>query len=60
MNSLLQKLSIIISTLWVGGMWSMLMVTTILFNKDGKEFARIIGSIDFSDKEFLKWIKLYN
>ena len=34
--------------------------TTILFNKEGKEFASIIGSIDFSDKEFLKWIKLYN
>tara|TARA_B100001778_G_scaffold318969_1_gene308002 strand:- start:637 stop:930 length:294 start_codon:yes stop_codon:yes gene_type:complete len=34
--------------------------TTILFNKEGKEFARIIGSIDFGDKEFIKWIKLYN
>jgi len=34
--------------------------TTILFNKKGEEFARIIGSIDFSDEEFLKWIKLYN
>ena len=34
--------------------------TTILFNKEGKEFARIIGAIDFDDKEFLKWIKLYN
>ena len=34
--------------------------TTILFNKDGKEFARIIGSIDFSDKKFLKWIQFYN
>ena len=34
--------------------------TTILFNKDSKEFARIIGSIDFGDKEFLKWLKLYN
>ena len=34
--------------------------TTVLFNKEGKEFARIIGSIDFSEKEFLKWIKLYN
>jgi hypothetical protein len=33
MNSLFQKLSIIISSLWVGGIWSMLMVTTILFNK---------------------------
>ena len=34
--------------------------TTILFNKEGKEFARVIGSIDFGDEEFLKWIKLYN
>ena len=34
--------------------------TTILFNKEGKEFARIIGSIDFNEKEFLKWISLYN
>ena len=34
--------------------------TTILFNKEGKEFARIIGSIDFNDKEFINWLKLYN
>jgi len=34
--------------------------TTILFNKEGKEFARIIGSIDFNEQEFLKWISLYN
>ena len=34
--------------------------TTILFNKDGKEFARIIGSIDFKDEEFVQWIKKYN
>ena len=34
--------------------------TTILFNKEGKEFARIIGSINFDDKEFLDWIRLYN
>ena len=33
MNLLLEKLSIIITSLWVGGLWSMLMVTTILFNK---------------------------
>ena len=33
MNSLFQKLSIIISSLWIGSLWSMLMVTTILFNK---------------------------
>ncbi len=34
--------------------------TTVLLNKEGEEFARIIGSIDFGDEEFLKWIKLYD
>ena len=34
--------------------------TTILFNKEGKEFARILGSIDFNDKKFIKWLTLYN
>ena len=34
--------------------------TTILFNKDNKEFARIIGSINFEDVEFVQWIKNYN
>ncbi|MDA9604539.1 TlpA family protein disulfide reductase [Candidatus Pelagibacter sp.] len=34
--------------------------TTIFFNKEGNEFARIIGSIDFSDEEFINWLKFYN
>ena len=34
--------------------------TSILFNKNGKEFARIIGSINFDDKKFIDWIKDYN
>jgi len=34
--------------------------TTIFFNKEGKEFARIIGSIDFNDEEFIDWLKFYN
>ena len=34
--------------------------TTIIFNKEGKEFARIIGSIDFNDEDFINWLKLYN
>ena len=34
--------------------------TTILFNKEGKEFARILGSIDFNDEEFINWLKIYN
>ncbi len=34
--------------------------TTILFNKEGKEFARILGSIDFEDKEFTQWVQKFN
>ena len=34
--------------------------TTILFNKEGNEFARILGAIDFNDKKFIDWLKLYN
>jgi thiol-disulfide isomerase/thioredoxin len=34
--------------------------TTIIFNKEGKEFARIIGSIDFNDEKFINWLKYYN
>ena len=34
--------------------------TSILFNKDGYEFARIIGSIDFEDQKFIDWLKNYN
>ena len=34
--------------------------TSIIFNKEGKEFARIIGSIDFNDEEFIDWLKNYN
>ena len=34
--------------------------TSILINKKGKEFARIIGSIDFEDKKFIKWLSSYD
>ena len=34
--------------------------TTILFNKEGKEFARMIGSIDFNSEEFINWLRLFN
>ena len=34
--------------------------TTILINKKGEEFARIIGSIDFQDKKFIKWLLMYD
>jgi thiol-disulfide isomerase/thioredoxin len=34
--------------------------TSILINKEGLEFARIIGSIDFRDKKFIEWLSNYN
>ena len=34
--------------------------TTILINKKGQEFARIIGSIDFNDEKFIEWLSKYN
>ena len=34
--------------------------TSILLNKEGLEFARIVGSIDFQEKEFVKWLGNYN
>ena len=34
--------------------------TSILINKNGQEFGRIIGSIDFENKKFIDWLKTYN
>ena len=34
--------------------------TSILLNKNGEEFARVSGSIDFKDEEFIKWLSSYN
>jgi len=36
------------------------MPTTILINKKGEEFARIIGEVNFQDKKFLKWLSKYD
>jgi thiol-disulfide isomerase/thioredoxin len=33
--------------------------TSILINKEGKEFARIIGEIDFSNKFFINFLEKY-
>ena len=35
-------------------------LTTILINKEGLEFARIVGSIDFKNEKFIEWLKDYN
>ena len=34
--------------------------TSILFDKEGLEFARIVGSIDFEDRKFVEWLSKYN
>ena len=34
--------------------------TTIFVNKDGLEFARVIGSFDFYNSKFIKWLKIYD
>ena len=34
--------------------------TTILINKKGEEFARIIGEANFRDKKFIKWLLKYD
>ena len=34
--------------------------TTVFINKDGEEFARIVGWYDFSDEKFINWLKNYN
>ena len=34
--------------------------TTVLINKKGEEFAKIIGEVDFQNKKFLKWLLKYD
>ena len=34
--------------------------TTILINKKGEEFARIVGEVNFRDKKFVSWLKQYD
>ena len=34
--------------------------TTVLINKEGEEFARIIGEVNFQDKKFIKWLSKYD
>jgi thiol-disulfide isomerase/thioredoxin len=34
--------------------------TTIFLNKNGQEFARLVGSYNFNNKNFIKWLENYN
>ena len=33
--------------------------TSVFINKDGKEFARIVGAVDFQDSELIEWLKKF-
>ena len=34
--------------------------TTVLINKKGEEFARIIGEVNFEDSKFVRWLSSYD
>ena len=34
--------------------------TTILINKQGEEFSRILGAVDFTSDEFVSWLKKFD
>ncbi len=34
--------------------------TTVIINRNGEEIARIIGSVDFEDKNIINWIKQFD
>ena len=34
--------------------------TSVIINKNGEEFARIMGALDFTDKKFVEWLSKYN
>ena len=34
--------------------------TTIFIDKNGLEFARAVGSIDFQNEKFINWLKKYD
>ena len=34
--------------------------TTVFINKNGEEFARVIGFINFDNKEIIKWLQKYD
>jgi thiol-disulfide isomerase/thioredoxin len=34
--------------------------TTVFINKEGEEFARVIGFVNFDDKTIIKWLQRYD
>ena len=56
MSNFLRNLNIIIATLWIGGLWAMLMVTTILFNKIPSSY--IAGNLAGDMFQFMNYFGL--
>ena len=48
-----------LSTLMVKGFKLRGLPTTILINKEGKEFGKVIGEIDFASDEFINFLRKY-
>ena len=62
-NKLKRRVFFIIGTLFFSiGITGLLipgLPTTIFVNKNGEEFARIIGFVNFDDKKIIQWLKKY-
>ncbi len=57
MDNFLNKFSIILTALWVGGLWSMLMVTSVLFNKIPSSY--IAGAIAGDMFKFINYFGIF-
>ena len=57
MENLLNKFGFIITVIWVGSLWSMLMVTSILFNKIPSTY--IAGAIAADMFQFLNYFGMF-
>ena len=57
MENTINKLGFLITTIWVGSLWSMLMVTSVLFNKISSTF--IAGAIAADMFTFLNYAGMF-
>ena len=57
MENILNKLSFVITSIWVGSLWSMLMVTSVLFNKIPSSY--IAGALAADMFKFLNYFGLF-
>ena len=57
MENLFNKLSFVITSVWVGSLWSMLMVTSVLFNKIPSTY--IAGALASDMFKFINYFGLF-